>query len=828
MNKIKNKILLIFLISIFIFSIFSLKVNSLESSQILLPNGKGPYEGEKNIAYSIENLVDNLKRDYITIKKGENFIKFLTNGFSISFIGSSSQSPIVELQITFPKKLFAPGNVFKSVIINYELSFNLPSKSYVEIFYPQNNSFKILRGSLINYKFTDNVTTFGLLARQGYLEILIKVYAQGSDILNLNVDFIKVTQIMQRTYAVSTEHWIYLLDDLKSVLHKVTLPIKYDSQGYDDVILEIYYPVVFNLTKLVVNAREYNIKDWNVINKGNLTIISKNKPFGSSIDTKASLEFVSPQSIIRVETFPLINFKIPEKYINRSLFNFSLNTFIEGESLSLVAINVDIKYAEEGGIFMYYIIDPEGNVVYNRYFELRIEETKESPLGKVLVGLSNITLDFINGKSGVWTFQVISVTRYNIGINETKITVHSFSFIDYEIIKASNLEISGYFKTFINYENNSIWKGGYAILVDNYSNPTSYSINFKINNTIGISSISVRDKVSSLEELNFATLIILNNSTRENTLNEITMHFRVFDKYYSSKFSLLLNLLEYPTFKPFESRLYLIYFSLAPIKPFVTIQSLISGKSYNLTFPEIKENNPMSHPLRHRVYQIGFSMNGKSYFTGWLLYDPKSIIKGDLLGIYEVNMDNFGTASYNFTYKDLSYVKSYEIYALAYTNSYTYILGKVFSDKINITVKDYEPKIIKGREGDKKLITIIISSKNTTTMIKFDIKVYQKDNVIYKNEYVLLPNEEKEISFYIEIPKNSENNLLKIKSDALRMFIGYVEIEYEKDINDRITEIIPPVTGLTPFIPREYLLYFLIFLLIVIILSIYLIRKVFE
>lgn len=830
MNRAVGFIFIVILILSFP-TFYSSNVSAKEVAPLI---GKGPHVGANDIFYS-----DDLAIEYASYSKGEidvpvgrQFVSFQGISTTIDWRGALNilpTSPSVVINVKFNPKLLAKGDRFIKLNVTVELSYNLLYQSYLRIKYPD-GTFKDLQGS----GKTTLVKDFTSITPLGDASLSLELYTLGplGILMNAFVQINKIYESAQRSFHIASSHMMYFSDDYKTVYHYVDLPVYYSTEGWDEVYTRVLYPKVYELKSVKVNEANYSFEDWTKTVQGNATILTKRTPFGSgSISTTLSMVFTTPQSVYIVQTLT-------------SLLSES-ESWTYNDTLVLVSVNLDVKITElrsDQYSFIYIILNPAGEIIKSSYFpsnSFKLNQTSKSPLGKVLIANDNVTLDSSFAQPGLYTVQVISKTPYSLGFNKTSFLVYSLSIGEASLGTISNSKITGNFmlSSDLNIsEYNRGYKGAYVMLYDNSSPPRLYTKTFNVGNSLGVTSITVKNKVDypgtldSPASPNLIFFAITNNSTAGISLDSITIKVHVFDTV--SVASVPLLEIEPSYFFKGDIKAYTFVFSLPLLNQYVADQlsknynitaKLISqqtGNSYNLRFVYEKDpsqTNPALVQLqRIKVWKLEIVVAGKSYSTDWLLYDPSGRFKGDVIYITEANLES-NKVNFEMNYLLGSVLQRYELYAIAYTSDYLSTVSKLMQDEIYLTYAIKSSLFVKGKEGQKITIPIEIRNLSNITTVTFDIEIYNGDILISNATYTLAPKENKTVNIEIEIPKQGSQNYFKIKSSTLKAIMGYIFIQYDNSMPEQFNKLISNNTS-----------YIIILLLIVALISFLILRKTFS
>jgi hypothetical protein len=263
--------------------------------------------------------------------------------------------------------------------------------------------------------------------------------------------------------------------------------------------------------------------------------------------------------------------------------------------------------------------------------------------------------------------------------------------------------------------------------------------------------------------------------------------------------------------------------------PLAILRSTVSNKNVTIIFPE---NEALYSPLKYKVLHLKVKVGDHEASSNYVLLYPKDakISLGKVFGIFETKINPEGRSYFeldeNIALK-ISDLGKIEAYALAYTKYYGALLEKIFED--DIEVKGYlelnTSKIVK-EEGEEILLNLVFKSNSKHTVIKFDLKVYIGSELINDTPYTISPSESLNIQLKVKMPKTS-GEILKIKSNTLKSIFGLIELENPTDINKQILEAIPPEPRniITSYVPREYVIYFIIAGIILLIALILLVKK---
>ncbi|MDT7886861.1 MAG: hypothetical protein RQ968_05760 [Thermoproteota archaeon] len=855
MNK---KIVLILLL----FSLFFLNLKGLFSFDIYdLPLGLGPYEGETSIfaSYGLGVDIARFADNEIIITRGPQYLSFSGSRIDINLPSFTllPSNPFIEFFVNFQSKVPRPEIRFASVNITYEIKTSIPI-GYIEVSFIKDNYIERHEGTIPTYiKISKNVTDY---TGEYQLRIRVFVTSLGGP---ASISFNYIKQFAITNFVKANKHEMYLTKDFKNVTHKVELPIRYDSSKWDEFQLVLVYPKYYELISGKFRGSTISFKGWSSYEKGDAKYLYALTPFGSSTDGILELDFESKQSVYSVltQSASILKAGAEGQEIKFTPLTREQKVFAEGDLLSLVSANIDFKIIEQPTSFIYTIKDPEGNRIITSYFsKVTLNKTRDiatllnrtivSPLDNVVLGTSNIKLDFINGKLGEWKIVVVSVSRYNIGINETSFIVYNFKFDSGFVEFSSNFGFKGNFSFSSNFQaQEPLWKGSYLILIDPSTVEEISTRYFKVINTVGVSSIAIFRSLINLTEpgprvkdlttygLVTINFVILNNSSSTAFISRFDLELVIFDV--PSRVSVdFVNLGELNLFNPYESRFYLLYLVFGISKgdqigylasPLAFLRSTVSNKNVTIVFPE---NEALYTPLKYKVLFLKVKVGDHEASSNYVLLYPKDakISSGKVFGIFETKINPEGRSYFeldeNIASK-ISDLRKIEAYALAYTRYYGALLEKIFED--DIEVKGYlelnTSKIVK-EEGEEILLNLVFKSNSKHTVIKFDLKVYIGSELINDTPYTISPSESLNIQLKVKMPKTS-GEILKIKSNTLKSIFGLIELENPTDINKQILEAIPPEPRniITSYVPREYVIYFIIAGIILLIALILLVKK---
>ncbi|MDT7891398.1 MAG: hypothetical protein RQ952_01505 [Thermoproteota archaeon] len=825
-----NRFLVIILLAIFLISIYSYDSYS---SPISAPVVKGPYLGATDIFYTSDVAIDyaTYSKGYISVPVGLQYVSFFAEKININYqaiLNFLLNTPVVKIVVNFPQKLLIVGDRFIKLNLTIDLSYDLPYQSYIKITYPSGET-SIIQGSG-NKILLKDITN---VAPLGNAMVTIELYLSGpiNTLFTANVQINKIYESAQRSFGVATKHIMYFSDDYKIVYHYVEVPLKYFSKGWDVVYSRFTYPSPYTIVNATVDNNPYSFEDWNKITQGNATTLIKAFPFGQGdINKIIKVTFSTPQSLYYTQT--LTSFLTPTD-------SWSLN-----ETLVLVVINLDITLPSldpSKYIFNYLILDPNGSVVKSGSFSrsgFKLNSTQKSPLGKVLIANENITIDTSFSTPGLYTIQVLSVSPYSLGFNYTTFLVYDFNIFNPKFNKISNKLVEGSFSLKANIDLNSFnrnFKGGYVMIYDPTSAPKIYTKVFSFGNGLGISSLTIKNKIEhpgTVQNPNPPNLIyfsIFNNSTRTYYISDFKINVRIFDtvSYATVSFSNF----EPAYFSPGEIRSYIFVFSIPLTNPYVAdqlsknynitsfIRSTLTQNSQQLNFSYIgKGVNPsVVHLEREKVWRLEINIGNKTFVSDWLLYDPKNLFSNDILLINEANLNN-STVQFNSNINFNSALQFYEVYGIAYTNDYQVKVSKLISDLVKIEAKLLSGNVIKLSDNKKITIPVLVKNLSNITYVEFNLTVYYNDKAIYVTNATLAPKEEKTLNLNFDSPINNASGYFKIYSSSARMIVGYIFIEEEQNPVKQITGWIGNM-----FIPIEYVIVFIVALASIIV--IYLVSR---
>ncbi len=803
MNKIS-----LFLFILLIVPLFVHNVEALDVERPLIY--RGPYEGAKDSFYSDDINIDYalFSQGEVSVIKGPGYVNF--DGSSIimnwrGFLASISPSPIVILSVNFKPKLVA-GDRFIKVNLTLELDYLLPFQSYFKINYPDGSNTEI-RGEG-KQKIVKDITN---IAPDGSATITLELYVLGilGQFFNSYVK-VKIYETLQRTFKLATKHEMYFSEDYKTVYHYASIPIQYSTGLYDETYVRILYPKVFELINASRANFPYSFDGWSKKIEGNATVLMKKAPFGEgNIETVISMTFKHQQSIYLIQTLT-------------SLLSPS-ESWTYNETMRLVAINLDIKIKElrrDQFNFGYYIINPDGDIIGYYDFpseSFRVEETRESPLGRVLVANANITLDFTYNRPGMYRIQTISITPYSLGINETRFLVYDIDISKQRLTSISTVEIAGSFNITASLnisEYGIFYQGAFLIAADESSPSKPYSKTFKVTSGIGVSSLVIKNKIEypgtldKPSEPNLAFFTLINNSTETKILDEIIIGIEVFDQLSIATFSLLGKEPNY--LKPGEIRSYALLFSIALLNQYLAnylaknynitakIISQQTGKSYGLNFTYGKDPSKVNPAViqleRTKVWKLIVSVDNKVYSSDFLLYDPGKYFKGDLLFVAPALLEG-SIVTFNSSLNLRSAIQKYAIYGITYTSDYLVKIKEILRDSIKVELSLEGNYTIKGKAGEPFTISVLAKNLSNVTSVTFNIKVYSGFNTFYENTYLLQPNENKVINISLTMPEGLTGDYLIVESSTLGVIVAILKLEYSQDILENITKPIGPVVS---------------------------------
>jgi len=789
-----NRFFAAIFLAIFLVSVYT--YNSVYPSSISAFVAKGPYLGATDIFYTSDVAIDyaTYSKGYISVPIGLQYVSFFAEKININYqaiLNSLLSAPVVKIVVNFPQKLLIVGDRFIKLNLTIDLSYDLPYQSYLKITYP-NGETAVIQGSG-NKILTKDLTN---ITPQGNAMVTIELFLAGpiNSIFTVKVQINKIYESAQRSFGVATKHLMYFSDDYKTVYHYVEIPLKYFTQGWDVVYARLTYPSPYNIVNATVDNNPYSFEDWNKKIEGNATTLVKAFPFGrGEVNKIIKLTFSTPQSLYYTQT--ITSFFTPTD-------SWSIN-----ETLVLVVVNLDITLANldlSKYTFNYLILDPKGVIIKTGSFSkssFKLNYTQRSPLGKVLIANENITLDSSFSMPGIYTILVISTSPYSLGFNYTSFLVYDFNIYNPFINKISNKIVEGGFSLKANIDLNLFnrtFKGGYVMIYDPTSAPKIYSKVFSFSNGIGVSSLTIKNKIEhpgTIQNPNPPNLIyftVFNNSTRTNYIPEFKINVRIFDTVSYARVS--FSNFESAYFSPGEVRSYVLAFSIPFTNPYVAdqlsknynitsfIKSTLTQNSQQLKFDYIgKGINPsVIHLEREKVWRLEISIANKTFISDWLLYDPKNLYNNDILLITDGTLNN-STIQYNSNVNFSSALQYYEIYGIAYTSDYQVKISKLISDEIKVEARLLGGNTIKLSGNKNIVIPILVKNFSNITYIDMDLTVYYKDKTIYVTYITLAPKEEKAINITLTSPESNASGYFKIYSNSVRIIVGYLFIEEEQN-----------------------------------------------